>query len=67
MATGTARNPEHLDFATRQDQRVDEVRHETVRTSLRIILTGTQDRIDVASAAMFTSVLYQAQLSGIRI
>lgn len=67
MATGTARNPEQQDFATRQEQRVDEVRHETVRTSLRILLTGTPDRIDIASAALFTSVLYQAQLSGVRI
>lgn len=66
MATGTARTPEQT-FATTCEQRISEVRHETVRTALRILLTRTQDRVDVASSAMFTSVLYQAQLSGVRI
>lgn len=56
-----------LDFCTRADDRIAQVRNEAVRTATRTLISGMEGRVQIASAALFSSVLYQARLSGVKL
>lgn len=51
-------------FATTAEQRIEQARHEAVRTAIRTLVLGTEDRISVTTALLHSSVLYQARLTG---
>lgn len=55
------------DFCTRAEERVGQIRNEAVRTATRTLLSGMDGRVQIASAALYSSVLYQARLLGVRI
>jgi hypothetical protein len=65
MEQATSTTP--LDFCTRADDRIAQVRNEAVRTAFRTLMSGMDGRLELASASLYSSVLYQARLSGVRV
>lgn len=55
------------DFSTRVDERVSQIRNEAVRTATRTLASGMEGRIELATGALYASVLYQARLCGVRV
>lgn len=55
------------DFCTRRHDRIAQIRNEAVRTATRTLLSGMEGRVQIASAALLSSVLYQARLTGVKL
>lgn len=56
-----------LDCSTKQEAFVTATRNEAVRTATRTLMSGIPGRVQIASDALYASVMYQASILGIRV
>lgn len=56
-----------LDCSTTQDAFVRATMNEAVRSATKTLLSGIPGRVDIAAKSLHASVLYQAQILGIRV